>query len=165
MYYSRYSSPIGTLLLVGDDECLLNIDFPNALRPITLQPDWEHNDDPFNAIKAELDAYFNGTLTTFTIPVRPAGTEFQKSVWTALLNIDFGETRSYREIALAIEKPKAVRAVGAANGANPIPIVIPCHRVIGSNGALTGFGGGLASKQWLLSHEAGNLPLFPFEDC
>lgn len=103
----------------------------------------------------QLREFFEGSRTGFDLPLSPRGTDFQKRVWAELRKIPFGATRSYQEIALAIGRPEATRAVGAANGANPIPIVVPCHRVIGSNGALTGFGGGLPVKRWLLEHEAG----------
>ena len=108
-----------------------------------------------NAISRQLEEYFAGERTMFDLPIRPRGTQFQISVWNTLLAIPYGETRSYAQIANAIGRPSAVRAVGAANGANPIPIVIPCHRVIGSNGSLTGFGGGIDVKRRLLELESG----------
>jgi len=114
-------------------------------------------------LAGELDAYFRGDLTVFTVPVDLAGTSFQLSVWHQLRAIPYGEVRSYADVARAIDRPQAVRAVGAANGANPVPIVVPCHRVIGSSGALTGFGGGLDWKRRLLATENaarwGELPL------
>jgi len=103
----------------------------------------------------QLREFFDGSRTEFDLPLSPRGTEFQKQVWSVLRRIPFGSTRSYQEIATTIGRPAATRAVGAANGSNPIPIVVPCHRVIGSNGSLTGFGGGLPVKRWLLEHEAG----------
>jgi len=164
VYYSYYQSPIGQLLLIGNGDCLQKIDFPNGKKQTTIEQSWEQNDQLFNELAQQLDAYFLGTLSRFDFPLSPVGTEFQRQVWTALQNIAFGDTCSYKEIANAIGKPTATRAVGAANGANPIPLIIPCHRVIGSNGSLTGFGGGLATKQWLLSHEAGEPSLFDFEE-
>ena len=112
---------------------------------------------PIAQVVQQLDEYFNGRRTTFSVPLAPDGTPFQQSVWRALLDIPFGETRSYADIARMIGRPAAVRAVGAANGQNPIPIIVPCHRVIGSNGSLTGFGGGLAMKEFLLRHESRRL--------
>jgi len=164
MYYSQYLSPIGQLLLVGDGENIHKIIFPNDRRPTEPDDAWEHDDSVFSALAQQLDAYFEGKLKQFSVPLTPEGTEFQRSVWDALQQVDYGETCSYRDIATAIGKPSASRAVGAANGANPIPIVIPCHRIIGTNGTLTGFAGGLHTKQWLLSHEAGEQSLFPFNE-
>ena len=105
------------------------------------------------AAAKQLEGYFTGTLQTFNLPLVPAGTAFQQQVWQALLQIPFGETRSYQQIANAIGNPKAVRAVGMANSRNPVAIMIPCHRVIGANGQLTGYAGGLDKKAWLLQHE------------
>jgi len=121
------------------------------------QADWREAPEPFVDAVAQLRAYFAGELTEFDLAFRPQGTPFQQSVWKALVGIPYGETTSYGAIAKAIGKPDAVRAVGAANGANPIPIVIPCHRVIGASGKLTGFGGGLDVKQKLLRLESRQL--------
>jgi len=105
-------------------------------------------------IRKQIDAYFEGDLKAITrIPVQTAGTKFQREVWKALITIEPGQTRTYGQIAATIERPKAVRAVGAANGANPVGIVVPCHRVIGADGSLTGYGGGMERKKWLLAHE------------
>jgi methylated-DNA-[protein]-cysteine S-methyltransferase len=109
---------------------------------------------PFKEVKYQLDAYFAGELQDFDLPLLPTGTRFQERVWQALAEIPYGETWSYGELARHIGKPKASRAVGAANGINPIPVIIPCHRVIGSSGKLTGFGGGLETKQYLLKLES-----------
>jgi methylated-DNA-[protein]-cysteine S-methyltransferase len=109
----------------------------------------------------ELDAYFAGTLTTFTVPLAPRGTPFQRAVWAALVAIPFGERRAYRDIASAMGRAEAVRAVGAANGQNRVGIIIPCHRVVGANGALTGYAAGLDTKRWLLDHEARVRPPWP----
>jgi len=119
-------------------------------------PDWVHSEQPFEEVKRQLAAYFDGSLQEFDLPLKPTGTEFQLAVLDELRRIPYGETRSYGEVARRIGRPKAVRAVGAANGRNPIPIVIPCHRVIGRNGALTGFGGGLDTKKALLRLEMEN---------
>lgn len=164
MYYSQYLSPIGPLLLVGDGENIHKITFPDGQRCADPDESWECDYTVFSDASEQLDAYFAGTLQHFTLPLSPQGTEFQQSVWGALQKVKYGVTCSYRDIARAIGKPAASRAVGAANGANPIPIVIPCHRVIGTNGTLTGFAGGLYTKHWLLSHEAGELSLFPFDE-
>lgn len=163
MYYTEYNSPIGPLLLVGDGQCVHKIVFPQNHQPAEPDFQWVLNKEAFDSLSAELDAYFIGTLQQFTVPLNPGGTEFQQTVWQALRNVEYGATCSYRDIATAIGKPKASRAVGSANGANPIPIVIPCHRIIGTNGTLTGFAGGLHTKHWLLTHEAGEQSLFPFD--
>ena len=114
---------------------------------------WTQKAAPFKDVTSQLQAYFKGKLRKFDLPLDPQGTDFQRDAWQALLDIPYGETRSYSDVARAIGRPKAVRAVGAANGQNPIAIVIPCHRVVGSNGDLTGFGGGLDVKQQLLTLE------------
>lgn len=145
-------SPIGPLRLVARGDALVAIDFPNhdgglAARTIrTPHPVLDQARD-------ELDAYFAGARTTFSVPLAAAGTPFQQKVWDALVTIPFAETWSYGQLARAIGRPSASRAVGAANGKNPLPIIVPCHRVIGAAGALVGFGGGLPTKQWLLAHE------------
>lgn len=164
MYYSQYLSPIGPLLMLGDGENIHKIVFPENGIPTEPDPAWERKSSAFTLLATQLDAYFKGSLQKFSVSLAPSGTEFQQSVWDALQRVDYGETCSYRDIASAIGKPKASRAVGAANGANPIPIVIPCHRVIGSNGTLTGFAGGLYTKHWLITHEAGEQSLFPFDE-
>jgi len=164
MFYAEYNSPIGQLRLYGDGENIVEIVFPKKQAVSCKQEDAVENTAMFDELREQLDKYFDGTLQTFSVPLAPAGTAFQKQVWQTLQGIAYGETTSYGRIADSIGKPTASRAVGAANGANPIPIVIPCHRVIGSNGKLTGFAGGLATKQWLLSHETGEQALFSFEE-
>lgn len=157
--FRTMESPVGTLTLVASEAGLMAIlwenDDPDRVRLGAMTEQRDH------AILAEterqLSAYFDGTRTGFTVPLDFRGTAFQKSVWAALLTIPFGETRSYGEIARQIGRPSAVRAVGAANGRNPISIIAPCHRVIGSNGALTGFAGGLDAKETLLALEGGRL--------
>lgn len=153
MYYSHMDSPIGRLLLAGDEGGLRLISFPTGSRTRSVEPGWTENETPFVETKRQLAAYFAGTLTEFDLPLAPQGTPFQLSVWRALRQIPYGETVSYGAIAEAIGRPNASRAVGAANGANPLPIVVPCHRVIGSTGKLTGFGGGLDTKAALLALE------------
>lgn len=157
MNYCFVKSPIGQLLLVGNDDGLHVIGFPEGKGKIDLDPNWTLNESHFETEARQLAEYFSGERTEFDLRLCPSGTEFQKQVLEALQEIPFGQTRSYRDIADQIGRPKAVRAVGAANGRNPLPIVIPCHRVIGADGSLTGFGGGLPTKTWLLDHE-GCLP-------
>lgn len=151
--YSYYDSPIGSLLVAGDGDCLHLISFPSGSR--TKQPlqDWRRDDTAFTEVFSQLGAYFSGELKQFDLPLCFAGTDFQNSVWTALCDIPYGETISYGILAARIGRPKASRAVGAANGANPLPIVVPCHRVIGADKSLTGFGGGIETKRFLLEHE------------
>lgn len=153
MYYSTMDSPVGRLLLAGDDDALKLISFPKDRYARSAEPDWRQDDGPFREIVRQLGAYFAGDLTDFDLPLDPRGTPFQLAVWRALRTIPYGETRSYGQLAKAIGRPTASRAVGAANGANPLPIVVPCHRVIGSTGKLTGFGGGLPIKAALLTLE------------
>jgi methylated-DNA-[protein]-cysteine S-methyltransferase len=155
--YKMMDSPVGRLTLVASDKGLAAILWENDdPRRVRLSPLVEDRDNPFLvATERQLGAYFAGKLQTFTVPLDFTGTAFQKRVWQALLTIPFGETRSYAEIARQIGKPTAFRAVGAANGKNPISIIAPCHRVIGSTGALTGFAGGLAVKERLLGIEHG----------
>ena len=154
MYYCRVGSPLGDLLLAGDDEGLRCLSFPEGKMRRDPEPEWIFNEQPFTAAKAQLDEYFRGERTQFDLSLLPSGTDFQRQVLDELLKIPYGETTSYGEIAVRIGRPKAVRAVGAANGRNPLPILIPCHRVVGSGGQLTGFGGGLDAKALLLRLEA-----------
>ncbi|MEM7365772.1 MAG: methylated-DNA--[protein]-cysteine S-methyltransferase [Pseudomonadota bacterium] len=154
----RYTpSPIGRLLLVGTSDALHYIGFPEGKGALVPEADWHVVEEGVSAIldKAahQLDEYFAGHRHSFDLTLAPVGTAFQIAVWNQLSGIPFGETRSYAEIAAAIGKPAAVRAVGAANGRNPLPIVVPCHRVVGSNRQLTGFGGGLPAKVSLLTLE------------
>jgi methylated-DNA-[protein]-cysteine S-methyltransferase len=153
--YKSIASPYGKLKLVASDKGLAAVlwenDDPRRVRLGALK---RSSDNRFlNEAEKQLKAYFAGRLKKFTVPLDFKGTDFQKSVWAALLTIPFGETRSYREIARQIGRPEASRAVGAANGRNPISIITPCHRVLGSNGRLTGFAGGLEAKDHLLRHE------------
>ena len=154
MYYCYIDTPIGELLLAGADDALTMIGFPKGSMRRDPQPDWIYNEKPLREARRQLEEYFAGTRKAFDLPLRLEGTEFQVSVLEALQKIPYGQTVSYGEIAKRIGRPKAVRAVGAANGRNPIPIVVPCHRVIGSSGDLTGFGGGLDTKEALLRLEA-----------
>lgn len=162
MLSTNYDSPIGNLTLAREDQGLRHIIFPGGSRSFDAPEHWQPSHAAFDDIRRQLDEYFEGKRTDFSIPLAPIGTPFQQSVWKALCTISYSTTCSYGAIARHIGKPTASRAVGAANGANPIPIIIPCHRVIGSSGRLTGFGGGLATKAWLLAHERGEGQLFDF---
>ncbi len=153
MYYRYLATPIGDLLLAGVETALCIVSFPEGSRRREPGPDWIYSEKPLTAASAQLQEYFEGTRQDFDLPLRPTGTEFQLRVLAELRKIPYGTTVSYGDIARRIGRPKAVRAVGAANGRNPIPIVIPCHRVIGSGGDLTGFGGGIEVKKALLRHE------------
>ena len=153
MYYTFLETPIGDLLLAGDEQGLSLIGFPEGSMRREPEPDWVCSEGLFSAAREQLTAYFDGTLKEFDLPISPNGTEFQLEVLAELQKIPYGTTTSYGDIAKRIGRPKAVRAVGAANGRNPLPIIIPCHRVVGSNGALTGFGGGLPTKEALLRLE------------
>lgn len=161
MYYTFYESPVGKLLLAGDESGLKFLDFPDTDSRFEQAEDWVKSESRFTSVVEQLQAYFSGDLTTFSADLAPSGTPFQCEVWKALQNIPYGETRSYAEIAKTIGNPKAVRAVGAANGRNPIAIIVPCHRVIGSDGSLTGFGGGLPIKQFLLNLEGARQGVLP----
>jgi methylated-DNA-[protein]-cysteine S-methyltransferase len=154
IYYEYYSTAIGELLLAGDGEHLTLLGFPQGKMLKRHEENWCLDSAPFKEVRSQLDAYFAGELQSFDLPLLPTGTSFQERVWQALTEIPFGETWSYGQLANHIGKPKAARAVGAANGVNPIPVIIPCHRVIGSSGKLTGFGGGLQTKQYLLKLES-----------
>jgi len=154
MYYCYLTTPIGDLLLAGNDQALSLIGFPEGSRRRDPDSDWIYNEEPFTAARKQLLEYFDGQRTEFELPLRLSGTDFQLLVLEELQRIPYGETASYGDIAARIGNPKAVRAVGAANGRNPIPIIVPCHRVIGSGGDLTGFGGGLDTKAMLLRLEA-----------
>ena len=156
MYYCYFETPIGELLLAGEADALSMIGFPKGVMRRDPEPDWIYNEDPFETARQQLTEYFDGKRKEFDLPLKLDGSEFQVSVLEALQDIPYGETRSYGAIAKRIGRPKAMRAVGAANGRNPIPIIVPCHRVIGSSGDLTGFGGGLDTKEALLRLEAEN---------
>ena len=154
MHYCYVPSPVGDLLLAGDSDGLHVIGFPEGKMRRDPEPDWIFNEQPFAAAREQLGEYFAGERREFDLPLCLRGTEFQVSVLEELQRIPYGETASYADIARRIGRPRAVRAVGAANGRNPLPILVPCHRVIGSHGELTGFGGGLDTKAALLRLEA-----------
>lgn len=157
MFYSYLDSPIGSLLLAGHDGRLRMVGFSSGPKAQAPRGDWVRRDAPFDAAKLQLSEYFNGDRSTFDLDLSPAGTAFQLRVWRALSAIPYGETRSYGEVAAAIGNPRAAMAVGGASGGNPLPIVIPCHRVIGGDGTLAGFAGGLAVKRHLLDLESSNV--------
>jgi methylated-DNA-[protein]-cysteine S-methyltransferase len=158
-FYARIESPVGPLLLAGDENALRLVSFENSRRAATVPIDWKLDKLPFKEVIKQLHAYFGGELERFDVPLSLSGTGFQLQVWNALMEIPYGETVSYAQLARRIGNPKAVRAVGLANGQNPIPIIIPCHRVIGSDGSLTGFGGGLPNKKKLLALESKQMTL------
>jgi methylated-DNA-[protein]-cysteine S-methyltransferase len=152
--YARIDSPVGKLLLAADAQGLRLVGFERSKRGAPVQPEWREDRAPFAEVIRQLQAYFGGELRAFDLPLAPEGTEFQLRVWNCLRTIPYGETISYAKLAQKLGNPQAVRAVGLANGCNPIPIIVPCHRVIGSDGSLTGFGGGLANKKILLDLES-----------
>ena len=156
--YTHLETPIGPLLLAGDGTRLSKVGFPSGKGRVAPHDDWRRADDRFVEARSQLLAYFAGELRSFDLELIPVGSPFQLAVWQALKAIPYGATMSYGELASRIGRPAASRAVGAANGANPIPIIVPCHRVIGASGALTGFGGGIDTKRWLLAHEKGAAP-------
>ncbi|MEO8050548.1 MAG: methylated-DNA--[protein]-cysteine S-methyltransferase [Acidobacteriota bacterium] len=154
MKYCYLDTSIGTLLIAGDDVALHRIAFPEHGRAAKPEPEWQESQrGPVGEAARQLREYFAGKRAEFDLPLAPAGTAFQRAVWRQLQQIPYGETISYAELARRVGNPKASRAVGSANGANPLPIVIPCHRVIASDGTLGGFGGGLPTKQMLLALE------------
>lgn len=158
IFHRRIPSPVGPLLIAASDAGLHALEFPQNRHPARRWSPWESGDHAvLRETQAQLNAYFAGTLKAFDLPLAPRGTTFQEQVWTTLASIPYGSTWRYADLANALGKPTATRAVGAANGRNPLPIVLPCHRVIGANGALTGFGGGLPTKEFLLRLE-GALP-------
>jgi methylated-DNA-[protein]-cysteine S-methyltransferase len=158
--YWTIDSPVGELVLAGDGERLQRLHFHEPDRRARVDPAWERTAEPFGELCAQLDQYFAGERHQFDVPLDPAGgTEFERRVWQALREIPYGETEAYGELAERIGHPGRARAVGAANGRNPIAIVIPCHRVIGADGSLVGYGGGLGRKRRLLDLEAAQTTL------
>jgi methylated-DNA-[protein]-cysteine S-methyltransferase len=152
--YTYIDTPVGKLMLAGcEDHGLRHIAFQCGRGAMAPKPGWKQSAAPFRDAERQLREYFRGKRTEFDLPLHPKGTPFQLAVWKALAEIPYGQTRSYGDVARAVGRPAAVRAVGLANGRNPLPIVVPCHRVIGANGKLVGYGGGLAVKQALLDRE------------
>ena len=154
MHYTFIDSPLGSLLAVRNDDGLAGLYLPTGKRPQRPYPSWVRDDTAFDDVRTQLAEYFAGDRQAFDLPLAASGTAFQQRVWTALREIPYGQTTSYGKIAASIGLPDAARAVGVANGQNPLPIIVPCHRVIGADGSLTGYGGGLAAKRWLLDLEA-----------
>ena len=153
MSYCLLESPVGEILIVGDKRGLKLINFQEGPKAQAADPQWQEDSQFFRAVIQQLNSYFSGRLTQFRLPLAPEGTPFQLKVWKALKRIPYGKTVTYGEIAKRIGNPKASRAVGAANGQNPLSIIVPCHRVIGQTGDLVGYGGGLSIKKALLDHE------------
>lgn len=151
--YDILPTHCGDLLIAINERGLVHVDFVTGLRGLPDMSGWQQDGEALAPYLAEFEAYFAGRLQRFTLPLAASGTAFQQTVWQALCDIPYGETRSYGDIARAIGKPNAMRAVGAANGRNPLSIIVPCHRVIGQNGSLTGYAGGLEIKKALLQLE------------
>src|SRR5947208_1553932 len=142
------------MLATRNDGGITGLDLPASRHPRPVAPEWHRDDAAFDDIRTQLREYFAGERQEFDLPLNAGGSPFQALVWDALTRIPYGETTSYGKVAVSIGHPDGPRAVGLANGQNPIPIIVPCHRVIGANGSLTGYGGGLDTKRWLLDHEA-----------
>jgi methylated-DNA-[protein]-cysteine S-methyltransferase len=157
--YTTLESPIGELLLVGDDERLHGLYMQGGRRPARISAQWSESSVPFADARAQLGEYFAGERAGFDVELSMHGSEFERAVWSALCEIPYGETTSYGEIARRVGCPGAARAVGVANGRNPIAVIVPCHRVIGADGSLTGYGGGLERKRLLLELEQGQAGL------
>jgi len=154
MRYSMIDSPLGDLLVAGDEAGLTALYLPTGRHEVHRPTGWERDDTAFAAAREQLAEYFDGERREFDLPLDPSGSPFQRRVWLALREFPYGQTVSYGEIARGLGAPGAARVVGLANGQNPISIIVPCHRVIGADGSLTGYGGGLPAKRWLLAHEA-----------
>ena len=155
--YTTTDSPIGELLLVGDEESLRGLYMQRGRTRMAVRSSWRRADEPFAAAREQLGEYFAGERTEFDLPLAMAGTGFERAVWAELERIPYGQTTTYGEIARRVGRPDRARAVGTANGRNPVAIVVPCHRVIGADGSLTGYGGGLERKRYLLALEGGAL--------
>ncbi len=155
MYYTRFNTSLCEIILAGDEEglCHLHLNTGEGKRKFEVLPEWIRNDIFFEEIKNQIDEYIAGTRREFTVRLNPQGTDFQKKVWQKLSKIPFGELRSYKDIASSIGNEKASRAVGMANSMNPIPLIVPCHRVVGASGKLTGFAHGLEIKAKLIDLE------------
>lgn len=159
LLYTTIDSPIGELLLLGDGDSLRGLYMQDGRRPIRISRDWTPEAAPFADAIGQLREYFEGARTTFEIPLVMDGPPFERQVWRALRDIPYGRTESYGELAARIGDRSAARAVGVANGRNPIAVIVPCHRVIGADGSLTGYGGGLERKRLLLDLESGQTRL------
>jgi len=163
--FTRFPSPVGELILTASETALKAVFFPVRRNRSAPEAGWVEDDGRgpagalLAAVRRELTEYFDGTRTTFDLPLDGTGSTFERRVWDLLRTIPYGATTSYGALARRLGDPRATRAVGAANGKNPIPIIVPCHRVLGARGELTGFGGGLDRKRWLLEHEGALLTL------
>jgi methylated-DNA-[protein]-cysteine S-methyltransferase len=154
LLYTNLDSPIGELLLVSDGHALHGLYMQEGRTAAKIRPGWQESEQPFARVRTQLTEYFDGRRSCFDVPLAMRGSAFERRVWSALLQIPYGESTSYGEIARRIGEPGAARGVGVANARNPIAVIVPCHRVIGADGSLTGYGGGLERKRWLLAHEA-----------
>jgi methylated-DNA-[protein]-cysteine S-methyltransferase len=159
LQYTFEDSPIGSLLLVGNDRALHGLYMQDGRKPKQIEPDWQRSASCFADVAAQLREYFAGKRVAFDLALALDGTPFERRVWSALTEIPYGETCSYGELARRLDQPSAARAVGLANGRNPIAVIVPCHRVIGADGTLTGYGGGLERKRILLELESGQARL------
>jgi methylated-DNA-[protein]-cysteine S-methyltransferase len=158
LLYAQLDSPLGELLLAGDGCALTRLHMQAGRAKLAVAPEWTYAPEAFARVRAQLEEYFAGERRSFAdIPLAMRGSEFQRRVWSALREIPYGETISYGELARRVGQPGQARAVGTANARNPIAVIVPCHRVIGADGSLTGFGGGLANKRLLLDLESGQL--------
>jgi methylated-DNA-[protein]-cysteine S-methyltransferase len=157
--YTIVQSPIGELLLLGDGEVLHGLYMQAGRKPVRMRAAWQRDDSALADAREQLAEYFAGERTSFDLPMQLNGSAFQRNVWHALTAIPYGQTISYGELARRIGRPDLARAVGTANGQNPIAVIVPCHRVIGSDGKLVGYGGGLENKRLLLDLEQGTVPL------
>jgi methylated-DNA-[protein]-cysteine S-methyltransferase len=155
MLFTTVESPVGELLMVGDGAALHGLYMQEAPKPAAVQPKWRASPAAFDDVRRQLAEYFAGARTVFDVSLALEGTPFQRAVWSALGEIPYGQTISYGELARRIGRPSAVRAVGLANGRNPVGVIVPCHRVVGADGALTGYGGGIERKRFLLELERG----------
>jgi methylated-DNA-[protein]-cysteine S-methyltransferase len=159
LLYSRLDSPIGELLLLSDGRSLRGLYMQEGRTAIRVNAGWKTAEEPFAAVREQLGEYFAGRRSSFDLPIAMTGSAFERHVWSALQQIPYGESISYGELARRIGQPTAARAVGLANGRNPIAVIVPCHRVIGADGSLTGYGGGVERKRFLLDLEAGTMTL------
>ena len=153
-YYDTMPSPVGELLLTASAAGITGVYLPGEHR--RPEPDWELDPARFNDCRCQLDEYFAAHRFTFSLPLAPPGTPFQHQVWTELVDIEYGTTISYTELARRVGRPNSQRAVGGANGRNPVCVIVPCHRVVGANGSLTGYSAGVDAKRWLIDFERGN---------
>lgn len=153
MFYDTWESTLGQIIAAADEEGLRHVNFQNGTKPLSIPENWKRDSSQLKPVFDQLKAYFSGELKVFDLLLAPSGTPFMKTVWNILMTIPYGTVTAYSDIAKEMGNPNACRAVGMANGKNPIPIIIPCHRVTGKNGRLTGYAGGLNFKEGLLRLE------------